>query len=117
MTEIWKGEGIWAGWRLTTDHAASSYGQPVLVDPDGNTYGPGDIQRALMTQDMIREWIQANLVMQDEARKITGQSVPAFNQSVRENWIMPFVEFGEKRKTRLYLRSELEEYAKNKRIR
>ena len=27
---------------LTTDHAASSYGQPVLI-VDGITYGPGDI--------------------------------------------------------------------------
>jgi len=41
--DIWIGTGIWAGWRLTTDHSASSYGQPVLVDPDGNAYGPGDI--------------------------------------------------------------------------
>ena len=28
--------------RLTTDHAASSYGQPVLV-LDGEAYGPGDV--------------------------------------------------------------------------
>ena len=30
-------------WRYTTDHAASSYGQPVLVnDETGIAYGPGD---------------------------------------------------------------------------
>jgi len=30
-------------YHLTTDHAASSYGQPVLVDNNGNAYGPDDI--------------------------------------------------------------------------
>ena len=31
-------------WELSTDHAASSYGQPVLVNLDtGDAYGPGDI--------------------------------------------------------------------------
>lgn len=29
-------------WKLTTDHATSSYGQPVLVGPDGQAYGPKD---------------------------------------------------------------------------
>jgi len=28
---------------LTTNHAACSYGQPVLVDDEGNPYGVGDI--------------------------------------------------------------------------
>ena len=28
---------------LTTDHAASSYGQPVVVDAVGRAYGPGDL--------------------------------------------------------------------------
>lgn len=27
----------------TTEHAASSYGQPVWVDEDGQAYGEGDI--------------------------------------------------------------------------
>ena len=31
-------------FRVTTDHAASSYGIPVLVDADGNAYGPADVQ-------------------------------------------------------------------------
>jgi hypothetical protein len=70
-----------------------------------------------MDKEKIRRWIQDNLVMQDEARRITGQSVSGFNQSVQAGWIIPFVEFGDARKTRLYLRSDLEEYAKNKRVR
>lgn len=70
-----------------------------------------------MNSEEIREWIQNNLVMQDEARTITGQSVTAFNQSVSTGRIQHFVEFGEARKTRLYLRGELEVYAKNKKVR
>lgn len=31
------------GWSLSTDHAASSYGQPVLVAPDGLAFGPADL--------------------------------------------------------------------------
>lgn len=69
-----------------------------------------------MDSSEIKKWIEDNLVMQDEARTITGQSVSAFNQSVQIGKIKAFVEFGESRKTRLYLRSEMEEYAKNKRI-
>ncbi len=31
-------------YRLTTEHPASSYGQPVLVHgPTGTAYGPGDV--------------------------------------------------------------------------
>lgn len=41
--DIWTGTGVWSGWKLTTDHATSSYGQPVLVAPDGRAFGPGDI--------------------------------------------------------------------------
>lgn len=45
MSDQWIGAGLWAGWRMTTEHAASNYGQPVLVDPEGKAYGPGDIKR------------------------------------------------------------------------
>ena len=70
-----------------------------------------------MESSEIKKWIEENLVMQDEARSITEQSVSAFNQSVQAGKIKAFVEFGELRKTRLYLRSELEDYATRKRIR
>lgn len=40
---LWQGAGAWQGWSLSTSHAASSYGQPVLVRPDGVALGPGDI--------------------------------------------------------------------------
>lgn len=69
-----------------------------------------------MKKEDIKQWISDNLVMQDEARSITGQSVSAFNQSVSTGKLAAFVEFGEVRKTRLYLRSDVEDYAKNKRV-
>ena len=36
-----------ATYCLTTEHAASSYGVPVLVDEDGIAYGPADIVTTL----------------------------------------------------------------------
>jgi len=39
-------------WILTTDHSASSYGQPVLVNRGtGEAYGPGDIINAYPSWD------------------------------------------------------------------
>lgn len=70
-----------------------------------------------MNIEEIKKWIEENLVMQDEARTITEQSVSAFNQAVQTEKIKAFAEFGKSRKTRLYLRSEVEEYARNKRVR
>lgn len=41
-------------WRYTTDHAASSYGQPVLVDDEtGTAYGPGDLLTAGQTAENL----------------------------------------------------------------
>ncbi len=48
--DLWTGNGVWTGWRMTTAHAASSYGQPVLVDPDGTAFGAGDIRRRRLVQ-------------------------------------------------------------------
>jgi hypothetical protein len=70
-----------------------------------------------MDKAAIKQWIEHNLVMQDEARTITGQSVSGFNQSIQTGRIRAFVEFGEARKTRLYLREEMVQYGKSKRIR
>lgn len=67
-----------------------------------------------LDKELVREWIKKNLVMQDEAMKITGQSRSAFMQSLQSGRIHSFVEFGQKRKTRLYLREDMEEYKRNK---
>lgn len=70
-----------------------------------------------MDKTVIKQWIKDNLVMQDEARAITGQSASGFTNAVAAGHIPAFAEFGESRKTRLYLREDLEAYAKRKRIR
>lgn len=64
-----------------------------------------------------QKWCKENLVTALEGHKITGQSLSGFNQSVMLGNIKPFLSFGEKRKTNIYLRADLEEYAKNKRTR
>ncbi|MEI4618115.1 hypothetical protein [Bacillus cereus] len=68
-----------------------------------------------MQRNKVKTWIEQNLVMQEEARTITGQTTSAFNQSVQNGKILPFVEFGTTRKTRLYLREDLEAYKVQKR--
>lgn len=69
----------------------------------------------VVNKDAIKAWINENLVMRDEARKITGQSESGFNQAVQTGRIQSFVEFGDARITRLYLREDLVKYAENKR--
>lgn len=39
--------------RLTTDHAASSYGIPVAVDETGKAYGPGDILPPRLDEEYV----------------------------------------------------------------
>ncbi|EOP78637.1 hypothetical protein ACWKTS_28180 [Bacillus toyonensis] len=68
-----------------------------------------------MQRNKVKTWIEQNLVMQEEARTITGQTTSAFNQSVQNGKILPFVEFGTIRKTRLYLREDLYAYKVQKR--
>jgi len=34
-----------AGWHLTADHATSSYRVPVIIAPDGQAVGDGDLVR------------------------------------------------------------------------
>ncbi|CDN42068.1 hypothetical protein BN871_AT_00700 [Paenibacillus sp. P22] len=55
MVNEWIGSGPWQGWRLTTEHAASSFGQPVLVDPDGRAYTPVDIRAKVYQSDLARQ--------------------------------------------------------------
>lgn len=60
----------------------------------------------------MKKWIADNLVTKQGAMKITGQSGPAFQQAVRTNLVVPFVEYNESPVVRLYLKSEIESYAK-----
>lgn len=78
-----------------------------------------DIKKISSLED-IQEWMNENLVSKKQATKITEQSDPAFNQSVRLKHIVPFFEeegeYGSA-KSRLYYKNDLIEYKKNKRIR
>lgn len=64
----------------------------------------------------IQTWIYNNLVDKRKGAEITGQSLKAFEQSVRMKYITPFYENegNSSSKIRLYKISDLEEYAKNK---
>lgn len=72
-----------------------------------------------MDQEKIKKWMEENLVTKKEAAAITDQSLNAFNQSVKMRLIEPFFEKGDNTssKVRLYLKSDILDYAKNKRRR
>lgn len=68
----------------------------------------------------LKEFLANNLLPMEEARKITDQSISSFNQSVATNRITPFYQTVNKSgrvQNKLYLKSDLEEYYRNKRIR
>jgi len=50
MSNEWTGKGIWEGWRI-----ADRSGQMMLIDPDGNAYGPDDIRKRVYQADLARE--------------------------------------------------------------
>lgn len=61
----------------------------------------------------IQQWAKKNLVTRQQAAKITGQSYVAFSQTIKTGKIKPFLEFGDSGPSivRLYLKSDIEEYA------
>lgn len=68
----------------------------------------------------MKEWISENLLTKQEAIKITNQSPETFQQAVRTRVIRPFYESKEGKGpaiVRLYLRSDIEAYAKKLAIR
>lgn len=70
-----------------------------------------------LDSQQVQQWMKQNLVDKKGAAEITGQSMTGFNQSVNLGYIVPFFDNGKKGSSsiRLYLKSELEIYAKNKR--
>lgn len=73
----WAGEVQFGGqWRLTTDHAAASYGQAVLVGPDGRAYGPGEVPSVVLSE--VLEGYQSG--------RLTAAAVERFNE-----WGFPYV--------------------------
>ena len=70
-----------------------------------------------MTNEEIKKWLYENLLTKEQSRQITNQSAGAFNQSVNLGRIKPFFETNGNgvQKVRLYLKKDIEDYAKNKR--
>lgn len=69
-------------------------------------------RRALMENKELQDWMYENLLTRQEAMKITKQSKPAFDQSIRTGLIQPFFPKGEQRQMiRLYLKQDIEAYA------
>lgn len=86
MSDQWTGQGVWAGWRITTDHAASSYGQPVLVDPDGNAYGPADIRKRVYQADLADKIGVTRGAIQDRIRRGTLPDFDGRDDKGRGYW-------------------------------
>lgn len=61
--------------------------------------------------EQMQRWIEENLLTPKESMEITNQSRSSFNQSVNNGFIKPFIS---KDGIRMYLKSEVEEYARNK---
>lgn len=70
-----------------------------------------------LNPDLVHKWLIANTVDKNGGAKITGQTPNAFLQSVKLGYIKPYYDNGEKgaASIRLYLKSDLEEYARIKR--
>lgn len=65
----------------------------------------------------FKQFLHKNLLTKSEAMVITDQTSVAFNQSVQLRQLNPIFESEGKgpAKVKLYLRSQVEDYAKNKR--
>ncbi|HHA4396986.1 TPA: hypothetical protein ACOBTX_000834 [Enterococcus faecium] len=62
----------------------------------------------------IQEWSQNNLINRKQASKISGLNYEGFSSAIKRHHIKPFLEIGDEKGpslTRLYLKSEVEEYA------
>lgn len=67
--------------------------------------------------DDLKKFMDENLVNKQQAAEITGQSVTAFEQSVKLKHVKPFYQSqgAGRANMRLYLKSDLEHYRDTKR--
>ena len=72
--------------RLTTEHAASSYGQAVLVI-DGAAHGPGDVVTVTVetttAAEAVRGWLWFNRGQLSEEELELAQAFVALGQATR----------------------------------
>ncbi|MEE1131654.1 MAG: hypothetical protein UHX00_08570 [Caryophanon sp.] len=70
-----------------------------------------------LSKEQLQNFLQQNLIDKHAARKITGQSVTAFNQAVLRGKIVPIVKYGNGRGgMNLFLREDIELYKQNMKI-
>lgn len=89
MPDLWKGADNWAGWRVTTDHASASYGQPVLVSPDGIAYEPEDItslDEVYSSSNAAAKWGVNESTLQNYATQ--GKFFPSEIKQLNRDWII-----------------------------
>lgn len=70
------------------------------------------------SHEELQTYLKKNLLPMEEARKITGQSVSAFTQSVATGKLIPYYQTTNESgrvQNKLFLKSDLEEYRKSKR--
>lgn len=69
--------------------------------------------------DDLHAYMKENLLNKQQAMKITDQRAGAFMQAEKSGMFSPFFETDGKTasKVKLYLKSDMEEYRKNKRVR
>ncbi|MCJ0602366.1 hypothetical protein [Enterococcus cecorum] len=72
---------------------------------------------AEMNKNHLQQYLFENLIPRPEAQKITDQSDNAFGQSVKTGVLLPFffTEMNGRRQHILFLKEDLERYAKRKR--
>lgn len=89
MSDLWNGTDAWAGWKVTTDHDSSSYGQPVLVSPAGTTYEPGDItslDEVFSGSNAANEWGVNEATLKDYAAQ--GKFYPNEIKYLDPEWVV-----------------------------
>lgn len=89
MTDLWIGADAWNGWKVTTEHDSSSYGQPVLVSPDGIAYEPGDItslDEVYSGPNAANKWGVNESTLQDYATQ--GKFYPSEIKYLNRDWII-----------------------------
>ena len=82
MNDLWTGTGEWEGWKITK----SDNGQQVLLNPEGESFGPNDILRLVdvftvpeaatvwegVTEPTLKRYLAEGRFRWNEARKGRG---------------------------------------------
>lgn len=69
-------------------------------------------------KELFHEYLKENLLNKDQAPEVTGQTQGVFDGAVKNKTVKPFfmIEKNGRETFKLFLKSELEEYGKTRRI-